>query len=580
MSRHPRKTISRRQFIKAGGSAAAAAALAACARLAPTPTPAPTPVPATPTAAAVATKPTDRWAIYPMEDPRHWMIDKLIEPAKVYKDLVITQNYYIANTVFKPGEGPGTDGKARWVQKVTGVDYKAVWSGTNFQDYWPTALASGDLAELLTNVTQVAYVQLREADRLADISEIWDKVASPLTKKKKGYPNDNLWWKIYPEKDGRFYGFPMAPAETNGENILWVRKDWLDKVKLSYPKTLEELEAVGKAFIKEGLSKYGVWINKNLVRWGSCDWVFGAYGTIPQLWRRGSDGKLSYSSLEPAQKDALAHLARWYKEGFLDPEYLAAADMNKDVAGNRFGLTCGAWWWSVHPMRASKVIDPTANWVPGHTPTGPGGKRGHQADPLIDVFTCFRKGVDPVKVEAFLVGLNFFYEIEDIEVTGHGANILSFLGYDYDIEGDKLVLGKFPTEVDGPGFCDFQSNRYPEIDKKAYLMAAANSKLDQATLNPLQQLYAQDPQFVLAAEALTLAFDGRQYRSITDYYWPIPVDSLELYQTLTSLEAEAYAKIITGKEPVSYFDTFVQEWRKQGGDKLTSAINAEDAKHA
>ena len=41
------------------------------------------------------------------------------------------------------------------------------------------------------------------------------------------------------------------------------------------------------------------------------------------------------------------------------------------------------------------------------------------------------------------------------------------------------------------------------------------------------------------------------------------------YETeLTKLEDEAFIEIITGKQPVDYFDTFVSEWKAAGGDTM------------
>jgi putative aldouronate transport system substrate-binding protein len=46
------------------------------------------------------------------------------------------------------------------------------------------------------------------------------------------------------------------------------------------------------------------------------------------------------------------------------------------------------------------------------------------------------------------------------------------------------------------------------------------------------------------------------------------------YQTeLSKIEDEAFISIITGERPVSYFDTFVAQWKSQGGDVLTREAN-------
>ena len=41
---------------------------------------------------------------------------------------------------------------------------------------------------------------------------------------------------------------------------------------------------------------------------------------------------------------------------------------------------------------------------------------------------------------------------------------------------------------------------------------------------------------------------------------------------LKAKEKEAYLKIISGEEDISYFDTFVKEWNEQGGQIITSEV--------
>ena len=42
---------------------------------------------------------------------------------------------------------------------------------------------------------------------------------------------------------------------------------------------------------------------------------------------------------------------------------------------------------------------------------------------------------------------------------------------------------------------------------------------------------------------------------------------------LKELENNAYLRIVTGQADISYFDTFVEEWGKQGGLTITREVN-------
>lgn len=45
-------------------------------------------------------------------------------------------------------------------------------------------------------------------------------------------------------------------------------------------------------------------------------------------------------------------------------------------------------------------------------------------------------------------------------------------------------------------------------------------------------------------------------------------------QSLKQFEKDSFIRIIMGEVPVSYFDTFVEQWYQQGGETLTEQIRA------
>lgn len=45
------------------------------------------------------------------------------------------------------------------------------------------------------------------------------------------------------------------------------------------------------------------------------------------------------------------------------------------------------------------------------------------------------------------------------------------------------------------------------------------------------------------------------------------------WPTLDKMEQEMLLKIITGEKPVDYFDEFVTEWNKTGGEQITEEVN-------
>jgi putative aldouronate transport system substrate-binding protein len=69
-------------------------------------------------------------------------------------------------------------------------------------------------------------------------------------------------------------------------------------------------------------------------------------------------------------------------------------------------------------------------------------------------------------------------------------------------------------------------------------------------------------------------YEKNKLTSLDPYLGP-PTDTMMIRQaSLDALRDEVFTKIIIGELPVSAFDTFVQDWKRQGGDKITEEVNA------
>ena len=57
-------------------------------------------------------------------------------------------------------------------------------------------------------------------------------------------------------------------------------------------------------------------------------------------------------------------------------------------------------------------------------------------------------------------------------------------------------------------------------------------------------------------------------------YYPFSTDTMDTnWASLKDKEEKAFMQIIMGEQPVDYFDTFVAEWKAQGGDLITQEVN-------
>ena len=79
---------------------------------------------------------------------------------------------------------------------------------------------------------------------------------------------------------------------------------------------------------------------------------------------------------------------------------------------------------------------------------------------------------------------------------------------------------------------------------------------------------------VLWDEANVFAVDHWEVDGIKNHFLTVPTRTMERAGTsLEGLEAETFINVINGQEPLDRFDSFVEEWRSGGGDRITDEVN-------
>jgi len=164
--------------------------------------------------------------------------------------------------------------------------------------------------------------------------------------------------------DGRYYAFPdlrVDPA-VRAQVGAFFRKDWLEKVKMDPPTTLDQWHEVLRAFKRasfgtaSGVPPYPFFILA-WVRWWAApmsvparleivglspsNGFAGAYGVAHGFYRR--DERIRYGPAEPEYAEVLALLASWYAEGLIHPA-IAEPDRGQDWI--QVIASCGSWFAS------------------------------------------------------------------------------------------------------------------------------------------------------------------------------------------------------------------------------------------
>lgn len=164
--------------------------------------------------------------------------------------------------------------------------------------------------------------------------------------------------------DGRILAFPCV--RESDFNITYtgpiIRKDWLDKLGLDMPVTLDDWEVVLKAF-KEN---YGAYFSSALSRFNSAGLASGtgAYAST-SFGLYVDNGEIKCANVQEEWKEMLTYLHRWYKEGLLDPDFGSLDD--KSVRAKALSGECGIVYTATSQM--SNIINDAelegngAEWV-------------------------------------------------------------------------------------------------------------------------------------------------------------------------------------------------------------------------
>jgi putative aldouronate transport system substrate-binding protein len=596
------KRFSRRNALKlmgaATGSGALAAALAACGSATPAPqataapadtaaagataAPAATEAPAAPAAGSAA----EKWAKLTAKNPKQdWTPTyPAFKPYDPVVEIICTAD---GGVKWKEGESQ-TNNPYTWMREaLQGIKYTPKWEA--YSDVALTKLkadiAANDPPEMFcTSGSDMAqYV----ADGVVeDITDIWEATASSLVKEKKLYPKGDNW---IPARYGdKIYGiaFSYGPAY-NVDNIGYIRQDWLDKVNLKVPTTVDELTAAMKAFKDAKLGSFGINACKNLVTWhNSLDTIFGAYGVMPGQWRTGADGKLAYDSIQPAVKTVLGILRQWYADGLIDPDFYTKSegDVDANIAQGKVGIRFSPWW-------AGEGTDPKtmpdAKWSLMDAPKGPDGKQGRKASGLVGPVAVFKKGIDKKKLEAAINELNFQMDLhvnwEKYQQYGHalGNGTLFVEGYEYVWDGDNVKFTDQPGNIygyanDGVGFT-FPLVCYPDYQADVYKTMINWWSTDVSKLNKAQKAFVQGANAKGtkgAIERYQKVFDTINIAIDTDYKAPPSEKMAKVAADMSKLELETLDGIVAGTKPLDSFDEFVTQWKAAGGDTWTEGVNA------
>jgi putative aldouronate transport system substrate-binding protein len=270
---------------------------------------------------------------------------------------------------------------------------------------------------------------------------------TPYLKKMTNLTDTNGFSETFMKKgqvSGKQYAIPYRPL-IPVQTTFWVRQDWLDKLNLKAPATLDELKAVAKAFVEkdpDGNGKKDTIGITGLGFEGTLSPFFAAFGVAAPGHFMIKDNKVVYSTTLPETAKAVDYIKGMFDEGLIDPEFLTNTGLSHQEKAfkGQAGIVYAHWAHLKRPDMEQKMnsINPNQKWTQLDAMTGPGGKF---ADMYDEGNTSGRYVLpkslekEPEKVEKIIEYLNY--------VSGGKGQLLVNYGIDgvhYKMNGSQIVV--------------------------------------------------------------------------------------------------------------------------------------------
>ncbi|WP_219834596.1 extracellular solute-binding protein [Paenibacillus sp. R14(2021)] len=496
------------------------------------------------------------------------------------------------NIGFKVPDGKLTDGDtndnnvaSRYFESLTNIKVAHSWEAKGvdaFTQKVNLAIASNDLPDALV-VDRNQLRKLIDNDMIEDLSDVYEKYGSKLVK--DIYASTNGMALADATSDGKLYGLPNVAIDADAPSLLWIRQDWLDKLKLPAPKTMDDLEKIAKAFVEQdpdgngkadtvGLEGdkavvYGQKPNPN-----GFDSIFSSFHAFPKNWIKDANGNIVYGSTTPENKEALAKLADWYKRGLIDKQFALYKETQEPIVANKTGLFFGPWWMPYWPLADSVTNDTKAEWKAYAAPVDASGKFVTHMAPVTDRYIVVRKGYEHPEAAVKLLNVFTRYErrqdpnTEEVKKLDDYAakttvHIRDYYPFDLLLDYSDAVVKRY---------ADVQKAIKGEIDPKTF---DPDTKLVydfsvQEKENPKKNMDAWKPAKAYEIGGGVLA--NEQMDKVYSVFYGMTRTMETKWTTLEKLENETFLKIIVGDQPISAFDDFVAQWKKLGGDQITKEV--------
>lgn len=208
---------------------------------------------------------------------------------------------------------------------------------TDFNQAFSLMIASGDIPDIVQG-NNTSFFKFGAEGAFEPLDELIEKNAPHLKKFLDENPDVKA---MATGPDGKLWFIPFV-QDGKAQSGWFIRQDWLDKLGLKAPKTVDELHEVLKAFREKDPNGNG---KKDEIPYFHRNSKPGIEDLLI-LWKAypsfyAVDGKVVFGPKEKEYKTALENISTWYKEDLIDKEIYTRGAKARDIllADNIGGAT-------------------------------------------------------------------------------------------------------------------------------------------------------------------------------------------------------------------------------------------------
>ncbi|NSW91301.1 MAG: extracellular solute-binding protein [Firmicutes bacterium] len=446
---------------------------------------------------------------------------------------------------------------------------------TNPDEKFNLIMASGDIPDIIGYSNTDLVLKYGMEGNLIPLQDLIKNYApnikkaldNPLQGEKLPYKM-NVWGEIT-ALDGNVYSIPCLTSSNAIGAVYGIREDWLKKLGLNIPETIDELYNVLKAFKERDPNSNGEqdeipFIAGQGGKTNTILPIINAFGAHMDLYVDPATDTIKYGPIEESYKEGLAFLNKLYTEGLLEQDYLTATrdQWLSKAGGNKAGFM---FVWPGSGFAASNAalqkLNPEFNFTPILPMKSKDGKR-YKDSATAGRYVLYRTSISKSNK----------YPVETIKYLDYLFTEEATILVSYGIEGlhYNMVNGK-------PVYTDLITKNPEGIDPET-----ARIK-DGMFWQALPYQIGWDSHFQAMEKTAPWTIKAWElYRESGIVEAPMPTLMLSEEDHSTriqiSTEIKTYKepmvdKFIMGVESLNKFDEYVNQIKKSGLDDLLKILN-------